>query len=203
MKSSHEIEAEAMNAIQALRSLAVHGDEAEAERAAVALLRVSSRAAGHVQALARHPENRPAPKALKQAAAHVESWPVIVPRIEEQRAESAQSQLPKSFGEAAPIRIQANRKGRPRDFNPESRTGFTSGIIDDLINDGEFPLGGDMDDIAIACRDKIASDCQGDWEAFPWPSKLLEDAESESHRANPIKHVAERWIEAGLKSLAP
>ena len=201
MKSAEEIKADAMASIQALRALAVHGDEPEAREAAEALLKIANRSVGQVESLIHHPEDRHAPAALLRSAAAAASWPVSVPRIEEQREISIQAQIPPTFGKQSPVRIERNKRGRPRSLHPESRAGFTHGIICDLIADGEFPLGGNADDIHFACLQKIEEDCMGNWENFPWPKLLKEDAKSEEHRDNSIKFMVDRWIKDGLKSL--
>lgn len=202
MKTAEEIKADAMAAIQALRTLAIHGDEQEAGAAADALLEIANRSVGQVESLIYHPADRPAAAALLRCAASASSWPVRLPRVEEQRENAIQAHLPPTFGKEAPIRIKKkNKRGRPRDFHPQSRTGFTHGIICDLLADGKFPYGGDADDIKIACLEILEADCMGDWERFPWPPKLREDAEAESERNNPFEHVVSRWIDAGLKSL--
>ena len=201
MKSAEEIKADVMASIQALRSLAVHGDESEAGKAAEALLEIANRSIGQVGSLIYHPEDRPAPAALLRSAAAASGWPVSVPRIEEMRESAIEAQIPSTFGEQSPVRTERNKRGRPRDFHPASRTGFTHGIICDLIADGKFPYGGDADDIKIACLEILEADCMGDWERFPWPPKLREDAEDASERNNPFEHAVSRWIDAGLKSL--
>lgn len=201
MKSAEEIKADVMASIQALRSIAVQGDESEAAKAAEALLEIANRSVGQVESLIHHPEDRHAPAALLRSAAVAASWPVSVPRVEEQRESTIQAHLPTTFGKESPVRIEKNKRGRPRKFDPASRTGFTHGIICDLIADGKFPIGGDADDIHFACLQKIEEDCMGNWENFPWPKLLKEDAESENHRGNPIKFMVDRWIKDGLKSL--
>lgn len=201
MKSAEEIKVDAMAAIQALRSLAVHGDEKEATEATEALLEITMKGISQVESLAMHPEDRHAPAALSRCAAVAASWPVSIPRVEEQRESAIQAHLPTTFGKESPVRIEKNKRGAKRNFDPGKRAGFTHGIICDLIADGEFPIGGNADDIHFACLQKMEEDCMGNWENFSWPKKLKEDAVSENHRGNPIKFMVDRWIKDGLKSL--
>ena len=192
-----EAKTAALAAIQRLRTLAVHGDT----EAAADLLEVATSATGHLEALARHPPDRPAPAALRRMAGVSMQWPVNVPAIEENRAQAILAALPEWFGLTGPIRTTKG-KTRPRDFHPESRTGFTLRVIADLRAAHAFPWMGDADDITAACMDQLDADCQGDWEKnFPWPPLLIDEAIREAHRSNPRRHVAERWIRAGLKSL--
>lgn len=204
MKSAEEIKADVMASIQALRSIAVQGDESEAAKAAETLLEIANRSVGQVESLIHHPEDRHAPAALLRSAGAASKWPVSVPRIEEQREIAIQAQIPSTFGEQSPVRTERKKgRGGSRDLHPASRTGFTHGIICDLLVDGEFPIGGDADDLLVACMEKIEDDCMGDWENFPWPPSLVAQAKKEAHRNNPIKHVVNDWIKSGLKSLAP
>lgn len=201
MKSPDELKADALAAIQGLRFIAVHGDELEVTQAAEALLELAIRSTGQIEALSSFPEDRHASAALSLSAANASAWPVKIPRVEEQRENAIQANLPQSFGKNSPVRIEKNKRGRPRKFHPGSRVGFTHGIVCDLIADGELPIGANADDMHFACMQKIEDDCMGDWENFPWPQKLKEDAEAENHRANPIAFTVNRWIKDGLKSL--
>lgn len=198
MKTPDELKVDAMAAIQALRTIAVHGDEQEATQATDALLEITRKGISQVESLAMHPDNRHAPAALIRSAASASSWPVWVPVVEELRENAIKAQLPASFGDEAPIRTTKKKRGAPRKFDPHANAGFALSVASDLMADGEFPLTGDPDDILHACFEKLEEDSQGDWDRFPLPPKLREDAEAD-HRS--LESTVRKWLKNGLKSL--
>ncbi len=198
MNPPDQHKSEALSAIHALRYAAARGDT----EAAAGLLAVASYAVDQLEAIAAMPAGHPIGDAMNRLAGVSDRWPVNIPATEERRLQAICGALPPWFGLTGPIRTTANRTGRPRDFNPHSRTGFTAGIIAILRNEGKFPHGENIDAIKAACMAQLEHDCAGDWKNFPWPPDAVAEAERENHRSNPIRHVLQKWVSDGLKSLS-
>lgn len=198
MKTTDQLKAEALAAIQRLRTLAVKGDKQEATEATLSLLEITNMGISQVESLSHHPPDRTAPTVLAQSAKKAPSWPVHIPVMEERRENAIKAQLPETFGDDFGVRTKKKKRGAPRNLDPHTSAGFAFAIVSDLMADGEFPLTGDPDDILIACLERLDKDSGGDLERFPLPPKLREDAEAD---ARSLESTVRRWLKNGLKSL--
>lgn len=136
---------------------------------------------------------------LNRIAASSMFWPVNVPAVHELRV-SIDATLPPAFGKAGSLKLaKETNNGRPRDFHPDSRTGFAFKVAWYMQRDGKMPqCDADLLCAAVAYLEGI---CGGDWDSYPWPESLLSEAKRESHRSEPTKHVVKKWLRAGFKSL--
>lgn len=191
--------AEALTLIQALRAAATQGDAS----AAAGLAKIGNAAAGHLHALARHPEGYPGKAAADAAAADAENWPVSIPAIRELR----DSSLPPSLGRNLAIRLDGKRA---RNFDYRTRTGFAFSVFRDMDKRGLPPLeAGNLSALVDAAMAHLEDDCQGDFAGFPWPDELAADADVRNSadgqgqdRENAFRSTCRAWLKYGLAKLA-
>jgi len=187
----------ALDAIQALRFAATRGDA----DAVAALVEIGTRAAGHLAALASHPEGYPGRIAADTVAATSERWPVIMDSVREIREGFI---LPASLGSALPFRTD---NSRARNFDPRTRTGFTLSVMRDMDTAGLEPITPDnLEEWLDRAMRHVESDCGGRFEDFPWPDKLRADAKIRQYENAGIeaasRHVVREWLKYGFKQLA-
>lgn len=194
-----ELTAQAITAINALRYAATRGDTS----AALGLAAIGNAAAGHLNAIASHPEGYAGRDAAETAAADCDRWPVSINAIRELR----RYDLPPTLGNNLPVRTDNKRA---RNFNYLTRTGFSLSVLQDMNRDGLPPLSPDNLTTWIeAALDHLAEDCGGDFADFPWPRNLTEDAKARNsgdaqaqEEQKAYRSECRAWLTYGFGQLA-
>lgn len=183
----------ALAAIQALRYAATRGDT----DAAAGLVKIGLSAAGHISALTSHPDGYPGRVAIDTVAAQSELWPVTVGAMKEWRT----PRIPASLGTSLPVRIEGRRN-----LDYCTRTGFTVSIMRDMDKRSLPQLSSEnVAEWVDAAMAHLESDCQGNFEGFPWPDGIKEDAEGRrdenANMEKALRYIVKEWLKYGFKQL--
>ncbi len=174
----------ALAAVRSLRYAATRGDA----EAVAGLVAIGNTAAGHLAALASHPEGYPGRIATDTVAATAESWPVACPAIEELRLSNI-STIPQSLGSGLPFRIKKGRT-KPRGFGG-GRSGFAKDAFDDieLVRLAATP---ELRDSLLACWHTLNDSQKTDWRNL---SAILPPLDGTEKTLGLWKNAGVRWAE--------
>ena len=160
-------------------------------------------------------EGDPAREALHYHSEVFAVWPVLYNSMAEKRQSIIEGQIPPQFGTELPYRpTKALGTKSDRDFNPETRTGFTWRIMT-KVHERMILAGKPMPHLSIGSLDYWLGECMayaeklcgGNWAGHSWPEKLLGDSEvrqSDSGFNNPeyaAKEAVQSWLKSGLNQL--
>jgi hypothetical protein len=175
----------ALGAIRSLRYAATRGDA----EAVAALVTIGNSAAGHLAALASHPEGYPGRIAADTVAGRAESWPVSCPAIEELRLSNI-STIPQSLGSNLPFRVKKG-KTKPRGFGGGSQNDFAMTAFDD-IERVRLAAAPELRDAMLACWHTLNDSQKADWRNL---SAILPPLDGTKKTLELWKNAGVRWAE--------